>query len=701
MGNDLNSSLDFSVEGLDKLDLIMKSENFRDLKILNLNINLLTSLNGIERFCQLRVLNAADNKLSNITGLGELRMLEVLNLDRNSLTCLEEISSLSNLVQLKACSNKINKFPLLKSNFLEKLELYHNDISDIPMICLQSIPSITHLDVGRNKIKDIVEGTIQCPFLTHLILSQNFLEEVPRNLSLPFLKCLWLGGNKISTLNGWVSTADGKSNCFLPAIEKLYINDNTVKKISSAVVKDFPRLRLVDISFNNLCDVNIADCFRFCTQIYSLNVQDNEMFSTYSYNLIEAVVNGFILDSSCAVREISSVSYPSRSSCYGEYVYSPLTTKLIEVFLITNWKSLTDFKRKMWLMRFLCGKWNEGLVVSHLSSVLETTNWVSNYTEILPKRLNNERLGFEVLHFDVASQCIEQNAYIDAPSRWDAQFFLDCADNDPLYEISLCKSSTKEHCLLGEVTGLFVHVHDRCIRRFINEYVDHGYECNRTLTEATNITEEHSDEYDLKDGDIYFCVKIQSIFRGFSLRKKLREIQTNVRYVDEEIESMVKSEFSEVIGSDLNENWISYQENSERFMKFSIAYGDHIRRRSSIEATDFCGTSVQSTNVVDLLSRNLSLALDKDHEVMKQDVNTHMIDNSGQHIRVEDDPPVTKINENHMFSNNEHKIKALNTSNDSNKPLKTNGSMMRRRQRRKKLLPAWMQLSSDDCRNDF
>ena len=89
--NDPKYCLDMSVEDLDRLEDILETEIPNMLINLNLNVNSLMSLQGIENFLCLRILCVADNKLSDITGLRELKMLEILDLDRNLLSCLDEM----------------------------------------------------------------------------------------------------------------------------------------------------------------------------------------------------------------------------------------------------------------------------------------------------------------------------------------------------------------------------------------------------------------------------------------------------------------------------------------------------------------------------------------------------------------------------------------------------------------------------------
>merc|ERR1711998_498386 len=110
------------------------------------------------------------------------------------------------------------------------------------------------------------------------------------------------------------------------------------------------------------------------------------MFSFYSCKLTNAVLNDFILDTSCTLSEISSVLFPSKRSNDDKYVYSPVITMLTEIFHSLNWHSLTKFRRAICLTKSLRGMLvDAGMVSTHLFSFREAANWISNSLEILPK----------------------------------------------------------------------------------------------------------------------------------------------------------------------------------------------------------------------------------------------------------------------------------------------------------------------------
>lgn len=155
----------------------------------------------------------------------------------NHLTSLHQLKQLPALIELSANTNHIRELPegfaagLLSSRVsfsdgnknkkgfstlvekavacggLQKLELYHNRISFVHPRALQGLASLTHLDLGRNQLRELDgQGLEHCPALSSLVLSQNLLQEPPSPLCLPLLSELWLSGNKIGSMSAWASS---------------------------------------------------------------------------------------------------------------------------------------------------------------------------------------------------------------------------------------------------------------------------------------------------------------------------------------------------------------------------------------------------------------------------------------------------------------------------------------------------------------
>eukprot|EP00752_Nemacystus_decipiens_P011290 g10033.t1 len=224
------TALELCVEGLTSAPLLKACTS---LKSLSLNVNRLSSPAGLVVSSSLVRLGLRDNRLSSLEGLSGLPTLRELRLDINHLTSLHELKRLPALVELSANTNHIRELPAefaaglispqdpvadktdarstlveqaVDCGGLQKLELYHNRITSVHPRALQGLASLTHLDLGRNQLRKLDGQALEsCPALSTLVLSQNLLQEPPSPLCLPLLSELWLSGNQISGMGAWAS----------------------------------------------------------------------------------------------------------------------------------------------------------------------------------------------------------------------------------------------------------------------------------------------------------------------------------------------------------------------------------------------------------------------------------------------------------------------------------------------------------------
>ena len=115
-----------------KLEKLNYIPNRDDVYMLNLSLNELTSLEGLEFPKYLQILYLNDNKIIDVSDLSNLVNLQILALSYNKIT---DVSALSNLVNLRLLwlhNNKITDVSAL-SNFvnLQILYLSYNQITDV------------------------------------------------------------------------------------------------------------------------------------------------------------------------------------------------------------------------------------------------------------------------------------------------------------------------------------------------------------------------------------------------------------------------------------------------------------------------------------------------------------------------------------------------------------------------------------------
>lgn len=283
-------SLDLAVEGIQDLNFL---EHYPSLKRLILNVNSIHSIDEIDNYStqlkHLESLSISDNKLIQVNSLNtpKLASLLILNFDSNRLEFLN-LKALSSLRALSCNCNQLRSFPVLASPFLFKLELYYNNICSLPpKEVLQLIPSITYLNLGKNKIEDISGDCFEgLPLLQNLILSQNKVKKFPSSLHLPNLHSFWLNGNQIQS---FPPKFNFRNNYFLPQLRKLYLqdnqlnslwfssNDNSLVSSKESIFSIFPLLQEVDLSFNQLQSLDNLEGLSFCSFLQNIKLNDNPL----------------------------------------------------------------------------------------------------------------------------------------------------------------------------------------------------------------------------------------------------------------------------------------------------------------------------------------------------------------------------------------------------------------------------------------
>ena len=279
-GNPSNVTfLELGVEGLHTSAFLIK---FCNLRKLQLNVNRLCTLDGLRKMKKLEELSVKDNALINIEALKHTKKIKKLHLDANKLTNLDPLQSLPELSILSASTNNLTEMPeLIECHKLQKLELYHNQISEVSEKSLQDMKSLMHLDLGRNKLEYISGDALShCCLLQTLILSQNSLLEVPSPLHLPQLRTLWLSGNRLEDLQGWVPSKSETNSfdnwpVFSPLLEKLFLQDNRIFQLNAKAMLVFPNLSEIDVSFNNIDSIENMSGVALCPRLQSLQIQEN------------------------------------------------------------------------------------------------------------------------------------------------------------------------------------------------------------------------------------------------------------------------------------------------------------------------------------------------------------------------------------------------------------------------------------------
>ncbi|KAJ5295759.1 hypothetical protein N7508_010580 [Penicillium antarcticum] len=287
------------------------------LEELDVSDNDIGQLSGIPS--SLRTLKIPRNCLSNLTPWSHLVNLQYLDVSGNDIETLDGFSSLIHLRELKANDNQIRNIDgILDLNGLLSLKLSNNSVTavdfegseltrlrdlDLSHNCLTSVrnvdwlPSLATLDLSANQITSL-ESPASLISLRALKLSDNYLESLDVR-AFSSVSLLYLDQNHLSTVTGLENchnlevlslreqTPREKDPSFtidldlglIKDIRKVFLSSNklssetlspsapllrlqlldlaacTLKSIPSDFAMSFPNLKVLNLNFNSVDDV--------------------------------------------------------------------------------------------------------------------------------------------------------------------------------------------------------------------------------------------------------------------------------------------------------------------------------------------------------------------------------------------------------------------------------------------------------------
>lgn len=215
--------LDFSNTGLSDLTTLSDFGRLFKPRILRLNLNELTDLNGIEAFENLTELFIARNKIVSLDGLLSAPSLEKIEAQGNQLNEMDALVSMTSLREINLSSNSISEVNLTQMKELSSLILSRNPITSLQGLekhgpTLETLKlshmTIPPIDFGQLKaLKDLdLSNSTSLPlnqfFLADLVnlerinLANTGLESLEyfKGASLPRLQWLNIAGNRLRGL---------------------------------------------------------------------------------------------------------------------------------------------------------------------------------------------------------------------------------------------------------------------------------------------------------------------------------------------------------------------------------------------------------------------------------------------------------------------------------------------------------------------
>jgi len=209
----MNDDLGRKLRGVTKLDLDhahlgnLPTEigDFGEMQRLSLEENELRELPPtFVQLKQLRELNIESNQLRELPPqLAGLSHLETLKLSRNKLegTLSPEIGTLPALSNLFLGSNKLEALPeeIGQLKKLYNLDLSRNPLGKIPSVVF-AMKGLGELSLEGVGLEEIPEEIVHLQYLSRLNLDNNKIKKVPLDVlvKMPRLRSIWLGGNQLS-----------------------------------------------------------------------------------------------------------------------------------------------------------------------------------------------------------------------------------------------------------------------------------------------------------------------------------------------------------------------------------------------------------------------------------------------------------------------------------------------------------------------
>lgn len=188
-------ALRLSWTDLDHMDEVAA---FTELRTLDLSLNKISEIRGLQEAQKLERLILVNNKIKEAKGLEGCISLKVLELPANELTTMPEVSNMHHLERFVLGNNRIQSVKNFKGG--EKLNHLDLSINKLTSLAgLPNLPNLTYLGLENNQLTTL-EGLGELPKLRTVTLSNNHLESVDQLAPLPMLESVDLKSNKITAL---------------------------------------------------------------------------------------------------------------------------------------------------------------------------------------------------------------------------------------------------------------------------------------------------------------------------------------------------------------------------------------------------------------------------------------------------------------------------------------------------------------------
>ncbi|XP_040264493.1 leucine-rich repeat and IQ domain-containing protein 1 [Bufo bufo] len=234
------------------------------LKFLSLRRCGLTALDGLSFCGALQYIDVQENCISFIN-CEALKNLSVLLLNKNQITSIHGLEDCANLMNLELSFNLITRIAGLESlRNLQRLVLDHNQL--ISTKALETTPLLTYLDCSYNYLTEL-EGIQNCGLMQVLKLQGNNLSEIPRLDNHVLMRELYLDDNNLTTLTEL-------SSFWLPLLQVFSASHNSITHLAS--FNTFISLEELNLTSNCLSALHtVSQWLEGCMHLRKLSISRN------------------------------------------------------------------------------------------------------------------------------------------------------------------------------------------------------------------------------------------------------------------------------------------------------------------------------------------------------------------------------------------------------------------------------------------
>lgn len=149
-----------------------------------------------------------------------------------------------------------------------------------------SLPYVKYFNADHLSLESVMGDAFnECKKLQTIRLEGNFLTSLPLKLfdSNVNLTIVRLGGNKLTQIDGWMF----KNN---PNLQEISINDNKLQNFwFSTEMPVMTKLQLIDLSYNQLLDLDVETLLEKCPNLKSLHLKSNQISCDRAQEITQAL----------------------------------------------------------------------------------------------------------------------------------------------------------------------------------------------------------------------------------------------------------------------------------------------------------------------------------------------------------------------------------------------------------------------------